>query len=60
MSVDNQRKSSCQLTFKANNLNLSKLVSIATDGDSSAVGKNKGVVSLLQIHMENQGVTTTL
>ena len=42
------------------NLNLAKLVSITTDGAPSMVEKNKGVVALLQKHMEDQGINNNI
>ena len=42
------------------NLNLSRLVSITTDGTPSMVRKNKGVVSLLQKHMKNNGINNSI
>ena len=44
----------------AKNLILSRLVSITTDGALSMVGKNKGVVSLLQKHMENNEINNSI
>ena len=44
----------------AKNLNLSRLVSITTDGTPSMVGKNKGLVSLLQTLMENNGINNSI
>ena len=44
----------------AKNLNLSRLVSKTTDGAPSMVGKNKGVVSLLQKHMENNEIINNI
>ena len=44
----------------AKNLNLSRLVSITTDGAPSMVGKNKGVVSLLQKQMENNEINNNI
>ena len=38
----------------AKNLNVSRLVSITTNGTPSMVGKNKGVVSLLQTLMQKK------
>ena len=46
--------------FPAKNLDFSRLVSIATDGAPSMVGKNKGVVPLLQKHMENNKINKIL
>ena len=37
-------------------LNLSKLVSITTDGAPAMIGKNKGAVALLQKHLEDIGL----
>ena len=44
----------------AKNLDFSRLVSITTDGAPSMVGKNKGVVSLLQKHMENKEINNNI
>ena len=44
----------------AKNLNFFTLVSITTDGASSMVGKNKGVVSLLQKHMKNNKINNSI
>ena len=44
----------------AKNLDFSRLVSITTDGAPSMVGKNKGVVSLLQKHMENNEINNNI
>ena len=46
--------------LEAKNLNLSILVSIATDGDTSTAEKNKGVVSLLQKHIKNNGINNSI
>ncbi|XP_076810261.1 general transcription factor II-I repeat domain-containing protein 2A-like [Clavelina lepadiformis] len=37
------------------NLDLSKLVSVTTDGAPAMIGKNKGAVALLQKHLEDLG-----
>ena len=42
------------------NLNLSRLVSITTDGTPSMVGKNKSVESLLQTLMKNNGINNNI
>ena len=44
----------------AKNLNLFRLVSITTDGSLSMVGKNRGVVSLLQKHVENNEINNNI
>ena len=44
----------------AKNLDFSRLVSIATDGAPSMAGKNKGVVFLLQKHMENNEINNNI
>ena len=44
----------------AKNLDFSRLVSITTDGALSMVGKNKGVMSLLQKHMENNEINNNI
>ena len=44
----------------AKNLDFSRLVSITTDGAPSMVGKNKGVVSLLQKHIENNEINNNI
>ena len=46
--------------LEAKNLNLTRLVSITTDGAPSVVGKNKVVVSLPHKHMENNVINTKL
>ena len=44
----------------AKNLNLSRLVSITTDGAPSMVRKNKVVVSLLQKQMKNNKINNNI
>ena len=44
----------------AKNRDFSRLVSITTDGAPSMVGKNKGAVSLLQKHMENNEINNNI
>ena len=46
--------------LQAKNLNLARLVSITTDGAPSMVGKHKGVVSLLQKHMQINGIDNSI
>ena len=46
--------------LEVKNLNLARLVSVITDGAPSMVGKHKGVVSLLQKHMQINGIDNSI